>query len=75
MGLQLNPSQVLSTGNCRARKPKGGIGISLVEKPSITMGFSPCAAPVSSKGRGKPELFQSYPPTVPPSGHMSRLNL
>ena len=32
-------------------------------------------SPGSSKGRGKPELFQSNLPTVPPSGHMGRLNL
>lgn len=65
MGLQLNPSQVLSAGNCRARKPKGGTGISLVEKPSRTMGFSPCAAP-EAQCPARAEVNQScFNPTRP----------
>ena len=70
MGLQLNPSQVLSTGNSRARKPKGGTGINFVEKPRRAMGFSPCAAP-EAQGPARAEANQScFSPTCPLYHHL-----
>lgn len=61
-----SPEHRLPQGKRTKRRDKHQLGREAQERHGILTMCSP-RSPVSSKGRGKPELFQSYLPTVPPT--------